>query len=213
MAATSTGFKVLRYLLIALLFLIVIFGNGISIAIYSDTLINPWIVPVVATAVAGASAWPFRRKWRFITGMGDIVNSLVHTAVVATLLTFGFYFTNYHFADFKASVHEEAIISARFTETRYKSRRVRRNVYSHGEPYKVYFIELTLPDGRTKNHSVTQSRYRNVRKGQVYHIDVAKGLWGVPVIKLQEPVTTQNRASRLKSSTRYQTDSDTNNLK
>lgn len=59
--------EVLRYFLIGILIMAVMTFIGGSMAIYSDTLVNPWF-PIVGAGAAAVACAPFcMRWWKFVT--------------------------------------------------------------------------------------------------------------------------------------------------
>ncbi len=174
-------FKGLRVGLIVFLFIIFVGG---TIGFHENTIVEWWMplsVCGVLSVVSGCVLW---RVWCQLTGSGRfLLNFLCQTAFAWALLLFGFYLTNYCFAR-EASKHvEEVTVERVYSKTRYHSRRVGRGRYVRGEPYKVYYMEVTLADGRLKELSVNSDESRRLHKGTVLSLTLERGLWGVPVIK------------------------------
>ena len=98
-----------------------------------------------------------------------------------------FYTLNYYFAD-STSIHiVQGIVENKYYEIHHQSKRIGRRSYGQGAPYKVYLMDLTIPElNRTKSIRISYSRYRHLHKGDTLRLDVAKGLFGVPVIKKNE---------------------------
>ena len=66
---------------------------------------------------------------------------------------------NYFCRDTSRTVTVRAEIVRVYSETRYRSKRVARNRYTRGEPYKVYFMDARLSDGRECKRSISIQRY------------------------------------------------------
>lgn len=94
----------------------------------------------------------------------------------------GFYTLNYHFSDNSTRLKYEAPVIRKFSQERLRNKRVGRRVYC-SEKYKVYFIEIELPDGKTKKIEKSLGEYMKIKKGRKISIYEEKGLWGIKVIK------------------------------
>ncbi len=70
-----------------------------------------------------------------------------------------------------------------YTETHHRSKRVGRNRYVKGEPYKVYYMEVSLPGGWRKPIHLDRARYSATHLGDTIAIPVGRGLFGLSVIK------------------------------
>ena len=91
---------------------------------------------------------------------------------------------NYLCAD-KASQHEvRAEITGKWQKkhTRYRHVGRRHHAIPQGS-YNTYHIKLEFPDGRTKEMSVSLSEYNRARTGRFRTLEVADGLFWMPVIK------------------------------
>ena len=90
-----------------------------------------------------------------------------------------------------------------FSKTRHRTRRVGRNRMAPGEPYKVYYLDLRLPDGRLKEMSATLGQYNRRHKGDTVALPVERGLFGVPVIKRRGRKTEVPRPNRYREHRPY----------
>lgn len=153
-------------------------------AIYSNTIVKPWIPITGAAIIASVSVPPCAKWWKFVTqSRSPWVNGLCHVLFTGSLLIFAFYFCNFHFAK-HATIHtEQAVIERLYSETHYKTKRISRRTYGRGEPYQQYYMEVRLEDGRTKNLSVKFDDYRKLKKLDTVQLKMERGLWGIPVIR------------------------------
>ncbi|MCM1093109.1 MAG: hypothetical protein NC421_04065 [Lachnospiraceae bacterium] len=157
---------------------------GAIAALSSATLISPWFPIGTAFAFAAITGTAFAPKWEKFTSSGKfILNYLCHLVAVTGILSALFYIPNYVFADASTSHTVKAVVERRYTETRYKSKRIRRNVYGKGEPYKVYYMELRFENGMKKARHLNQQKYNRIRKGDTITVDISQGAFHVPVIK------------------------------
>ena len=176
--------EVLRYFLIGILIMAVMTFIGGSMAIYSDTLVNPWF-PIVGAGAAAVACAPFcMRWWKFVTQCHQAwFNGLCHVMFTGSLLLFAFYFCNSYFASHDTAHMERVAIERRFRETHYKTKRISRRTYGRGEPYQQYYIEVRFEDGRTKKLSVKFDTYRRLKSQDTIQLKMERGLWGLPVIR------------------------------
>ena len=125
-------------------------------------------------------------------------NARIRTAITALLIfscmTCGFYAINYFGADDTGLIHTQAPVISKYSQKRHHSRRVGRNRYIPGQEYYVYYIALSLPNGKEKHQQVSAGQYINIRKGQKMSVDIQSGLFGVPVLKnLRIPSTPSTK--------------------
>lgn len=148
------------------------------------TLIEPWKPLSVSAALALASVLPLRDKWKRIAGTTkNVVNYVIHAFVVTVALAAIFYSVNYWAADDESLSREEVTVVRKYTETRYRSKRIRCNVYGRGEPYTVYFIDVRFANGMVKSRELTNKSYRTVGTGQTITLGLESGFFSIPVIK------------------------------
>ncbi len=164
--------------------LIIILGLGAIIGLSSLTMTSPWFPIGTAVAFAAITGSVLADKWEWLTGSRRfILNYICHLAVVSILMAAAFYVVNYAFADAESSHTVKAVVERRYSETRYKTRRIRRNVYGNGEPYKVYYMELRFDNGMKKSRLIPLSKFNRVRKGDTINVNIAQGAFHIPVIK------------------------------
>lgn len=174
-----------------------ILGYGAIATLSGRTLIRLWIPIAAALAIAAIpSAW-LLPAWRWLTGLSNNALCLVCHAVAAVgILAGAAYVCNYAFPD-TSTLHEvDATVAARRTEVRHKSKRVSRRVYTQGEPYTVYYIDLRLPGGDAVSLGVQKSRYSRIRVGDTLQLPVERGLLGIPVVRPADLYPESPRAGR-----------------
>lgn len=181
--ASSNTKTVLRWLLLGFGVAFLIFLAGGVFFILDCTVVNPWLlfgIIGVMAVISGGAAWPL---WSKLTSTRKFyVNFPVHVIVFTIVAAAIFLFTNYFAADYTVYPPEKASIERVYWEQRYRTRRVSRRTYVRGAPYKVYFLDIALPDGAVKKVSVTKSKYDRAHKGDSVEIKIGKGFLGCRVI-------------------------------
>lgn len=164
--------------------LVIILSIGVIIGLSSLTMTSPWFPIGASAAFAAITGTVLADKWEWLTKTNRfILNYLCHLAAVTILMAAAFYIINYAFAD-KESIHTvKATVERRYSETRHKTRRLRRNVYVNGEPYKVYYMELRFENGMKKSRSISLAKFNRIRKGDTINVKIAQGAFHIPVIK------------------------------
>ncbi len=84
--------------------------------------------------------------------------------------------------DFSSLPEVKAEVVDKYSETHYRSRRVGRNRYTRGEPYKVYKVQFRLDNGSLRTFQLPLSRYNKLRIGSAATLHQGPGALGVPVI-------------------------------
>lgn len=145
------------------------------------TLVDTWIVVVVSAVIAivpvlrllrrGDDGWVW---YLFKVAGGWFAGSMLVMCVIMAL--------NYHLADAGTLHGEQVTVESRYTETRYRKRRVGRRYVGQGTPYNVYRVTVRFESGAVKEFSVPQGRYNRARSGNRFTVDVADGLFGMPVL-------------------------------
>lgn len=149
--------------------LAVIIFYGTALTLFGMTLVRPvWIVgaSVVLAAVTAVAFW---QKWEALTRTGSVALNVACHLVAATGLFMAVILgINYFGRHASESVPVRAAIVKVYSETRYRSKRVSRNRYTRGEPYKVYFMDVQLPDGSQRKRSISLRFYnRYARSGHL----------------------------------------------
>lgn len=173
--------ETIKYVLAA--FLIFAIG-GAAWYFFSKTLTDWWIpliAAVVTAAISGIWLW---KLWPSVSCTnGRTANYICHLAGGTLLFSFLILGGNYIFADSSSAHSVKAVVQNKYSEKHYHQRRVRKGVYVNGSPYYEYKIVLQMPDGRKKTRTVTLSRYNRIRTGSTIRLEVARGLFGMPVIR------------------------------
>lgn len=101
---------------------------------------------------------------------------------------------NFFDRDTTDSVTVRAEVVRVYSETRHRTKRVARNRYTRGEPYKVYYMDVRLPDGQERKRSISLERYnrfarsnhRRRQRPDSVDLHLTKGALGLTVIE-REP--------------------------
>lgn len=175
----STG----RYVAAIILLLLTIGFYGAAVGLQSLTIGSPLWPVTVCIVLSLLTGWFIWRPFSRLSGVTSrIVNALLAAVAACGLYLFAFYGINMLTARNTAPHSVEVRIEKLYTETRYHSKRVRRNRYTRGEPYQVYFMQVGLPDGRSKKLSLTVDEYRRYQRRDTLNISVSRGLFGMDVI-------------------------------
>lgn len=154
-----------------------------AVALVPRTLIE-WKIPfggaALVSAVVGAFSW---KIWRwFTTSPRFIWNFIVAVTAFTGVFTALFYIVNYTNADTLTRHEEKAEVERVYTKVRHHTRRVGRNRYVQGDPYNVFFMQVKMSNGMSKELEIPYDRFRRIRTGSMVSLPVAKGCFGVPVI-------------------------------
>lgn len=194
----------MRYVWISLLVLTMLALSGWTAALYSDAVIDWWLVPAAALAVGLATGLHMWRIWRRVTGSQTMaLNYVCHAVVTGVTLSFLFFFVNDAFSDRATEHTERGVVAAHFREKRHRTRRVGRRYVASGEKYYVYRLEVRLPSADPKIISVTYDRYRNVRDGDSVSVPVRKGWLGVTLLDVDSMKFQTHPKVRKKSRLKY----------
>lgn len=186
MTSKTKSIDVKRSLLLVVVVLIAIVLGGMIVAFQGITIGNVWIIAAGALAIGLFSSMTLWRAWAVITGSRKFwVNYAVSVAMDILVLMNIYYGLNYLLTE-KESRREPAVVERLYSETHHKSRRVGRNRYVQGEPYKVYRTEVRFMSGKKKELSMPFARWRRLHKGDTLHFNVSKGGLGMPVIHRDE---------------------------
>lgn len=171
---------------------VVIIFYGIAITLLGMTIIRPvWII-AVSIAFAVLTALVFWRKWRFITeSCNTIINVICHLIATTGLFMALILGVNYFKRDTSETETVHAEIIKIYSETRHRTKRVARNRYTRGEPYKVYFMDVRLPDGQKHKRSISLKSYnqyaysshRHRERPDSVNLLLTKGALGMTIIE------------------------------
>ena len=169
------------------LIIMAILGVGLAIVAiyYYAVTVVAWRLPFAAGAVAGLAAMFGLRGLRaMLVGVYGAVAAWVALFVFglcagSALLLWG----NSAFAD-PGSVHQEmATVESKYSEERQSGRYVRGRYVRSGRKYRTYHIRLRFDDGSLKDVQVQLAEYNRIRTGSKREYTLAKGAFGLPVIK------------------------------
>lgn len=168
---------------------------GISAVIQRNTIIEWWKPAAACLPAACALALLLRKAMPRVTRSD---NSLVNFAAAAALsfsvILGSFYALNFYNSRPDTVTTQNALITGKYSEEHYRTKRISRNRTTRGEKYYVYGIIATLPDGKTKKIEVSVGQYAQLRRGQKLELKIEQGYFGVPVIKnLKFPARTSRR--------------------
>ena len=80
--------------------------------------------------------------------------------------------------------HQEmATVESKYSEERQSGRYVRGRYVRSGRKYRTYHIKLRFDDGSLKDVQVQLAEYNRIRTGSKREYTLAKGAFGLPVIK------------------------------
>lgn len=161
----------LRIILIITVSMAVIIFYGATLALFGMTLVRPLWVVVGAVVFAAASCLAFGRKWAGLTGTRNVVINVICNLVAVSGLAMALFLGVNYFGRNKAeTVNVRGEVMRVYAETHYRTKRVARNRYTRGEPYKVYYMDVRLPDGRERKREISLKRYnRYARSSYICH--------------------------------------------
>lgn len=177
------GKTILRYLLVVVVTVLTLAIYGLVINLAGRTLCAWWPVALTAVAAGAAMSGLTSRFWMWLFDLWykwvGIVCGIIFVTGAAML---SFYGVNAWVGDDIAVV--DTRVERKYYQTRYHSRRVGRRTYARGTPYKVYMVDVSLPDGRQVTMTVGLERYNRLRKGAQMPVEVTHGFFGADVVDL-----------------------------
>lgn len=165
---------------------LVITGIAISVTITQHTIFNLGLFFGLVFMASAASAIPACRLWQKITGWeGMVWNGLLHVVVLSALLSGVILSVNYFCASDGNFARERVIVENKYRKTEYQSRRISRRVYTRGNPYYVYEVELRFlkPEfaARNKTVRIPKKQYDALRLGDTATVSLGRGALSMPV--------------------------------
>lgn len=148
------------------------------------TLIDWWRPTAACLLAAVPVAWMLRRPMCRLLGSGRMwAGALAALVMTASLLTGAFYSLNFFGSD--GTTRHECTVSVvkKFTERRYRTRRLNRHTSVRGEPYTVYRAKVRMPDGRLTTIDVSAGEFARMSTRRPMTMMLERGLLGVSVIK------------------------------
>lgn len=184
--ASSTTKSVLRWLAFGSGIALLMIAAGLTVTLSHHTMFNPWMLFSLIFLGSAVSAIPAARLWRTITGWESVVwNALLHIVALSALLSAVILSVNYFCARNENFISEKVIVEEKIRKTEYTSRRISRRVYTRGNPYYVYEVELRFlsPDfaGKDKTVRISKKLYDSVRRGDTATVSLGHGALGMPV--------------------------------
>ncbi|MDE6097966.1 MAG: hypothetical protein K2L80_09780 [Muribaculaceae bacterium] len=179
------GKNIIHWITAGLFVFLFMFAIGALMYTLEHTFVNCYVWFAVMALLGMVSSLPCVRFWQWVTGIsGRFLCCVFHTLFFTVFVSGMLLGLNFVLADTECLPVVEAEVAAKYSETRYRSRRVGRNRYVKGEPYKVYKVEFVLDDGRSKKFQVPLSRYNRLRQGSVAELHMGGGALGIPIIAL-----------------------------
>lgn len=163
---------------IGALIIIVIFSWAASMDCYSDFCGDARWPMGISMAFALLSGLVWYKLWRYFTDTHHFfVNYFMNFFVVVSVMQAILLLANSSLPPRK-STEFDAGIERLYSEVHYKARRVAKNLYTKGAPYKVYKAQIHLPDGREKCIELPYSEYKILVKGDSILIKINVGALG-----------------------------------
>lgn len=170
---------------VAIVVLVVVWllAGGLAMALYSRTLVELWI-PVATCSVlsllSGVWLW---KPWQRLTDSESMLPNFICHFFFSLVIFLGFFFAANRFLASGPDYEERVRVERKYSEKKYRSRRVGRNRYARGEAYYEYYAEIRLGDGRTKQLKLPLATYNNTRSGSTMTLHLRRGFFGLPVIE------------------------------
>lgn len=138
---------------------------GVAAWLFGMTLVEVWKVLACGAAVALLTLIPLRR------GRGAVwcVAYIILVAGLMADLTLG---VNYWLRDEQGSTDVICEVVGLYSETRTRTRRINRRIVGRGEPYRVYYMDVRMPDGSVRKRQLTLSRYNRMSRRRVSKVKV-----------------------------------------
>lgn len=198
----------LRWLALGFGVALLMIAGELTLTMLHHTMLNMGLFLSVVFFVAAATALPAAPLWGKLTGWSSMAaNALVHAVALFLVLSALVLSVNYFAADKEGFSTELALIESRVRKTEYKSRRVSRRVYTRGEPYYVYELELRFADpgysACSKRVRVPKRQYDALRQGDTVSVAVGRGALGMPVFDDSTIAPLHPRSSSRKASRRH----------
>lgn len=176
-----------RLVIGSVLFALLLTSLAGCVYLLRDTLTAWWKPLLVVWFVATALYLPLRRPWSRLLHTENLAAGIVcHLLVALPVLLCAALLVNYLGSRGGDSQTVMLKVERVYNKTHYRSKRVSRRVYTRGAPYKVYYIEAAMPDGKNREFQVTHKTYKTINKGDTALVEFRKGLLGMPVIDHRE---------------------------
>lgn len=170
--------KVLRFLIVALAFLLA----GIGCVVYERTLAPVWI-PLGIGLTAAIITFPLYRRWRWLTTVERKgMNALCHLVCVGILGSSLFLLENCRFAHPASTEEVKVTVLEKLIKKREKRRRIGRNRYVRDGVREEYYLKVAFDNGTIKTLHVSIATYNKARKDKPKTLTLQQGCFGLPVI-------------------------------
>lgn len=156
------------FIVITVLVAVILFYvSGFSLL--SFTIVNPIKVFGISFALAILSSFPLFLWFRNHSESRYLWISMIIFLIVAC----GFFFTTILSLNYFLSNNDSTIVKTKiekiYSENRQKQRRVRNRYIASGETYKVYYILLDFPDGKTRKYPLSLEHYNKYISLSLHH--------------------------------------------
>lgn len=165
-------------------FIIVAAGLGLACALQRNTLVEWWKPAAICFVPSCAIGFVLSRVVRAASGIDkSYINIAAGILLAFSILMGGFYSLNYYKSKPDTTTVCEAVVAKKYTEDRYRTKRISRNRTTRGEKYKAYCVDIQLPGGWMKHFELSAGEYTRIHKGQKFALHVEDGFFGIPVIR------------------------------
>lgn len=198
--------EIFRYIAGALIPIVSIMTALFGIMMLQFTIV-PRILWFVIISLLTLATTPLLIKfWTWLIKSNTIpLIIILNYLAIFPCLSFAALSVNYISAARQVEDVKEATVSKVFQETRYRTKRVSRRVYTRGAPYKVFRISFSPIDynNRILSADVPKKLYDTASRGDTLIVPAAKGALGCEVfftnkIKLKHPKNHKHRCSNIR---------------
>ncbi|MDE6297053.1 MAG: hypothetical protein K2L89_04325 [Muribaculaceae bacterium] len=180
-------FTIARTIALVILVFILIGSLGAYIGFASITMIKWWIPLLFSGVIALATGTVLWRKWQILTEIDSFaINFISHLIFASIFLTGLLYTLNYIGSACSTPYTEKAMVTEKYREKHYQSRRVGRNRYVRGNPYYEYYIEVRFNNGKDKKIQLPYKTYNLIKSGKEINLSISKGWLGAGVLHISD---------------------------
>lgn len=183
---TGTKSDTWRIIGIITVALTVVMLYGLAMALFSMTMVGLGKIASISIVIAFATGIPMSSKWHRLTLCRyKAINFLCHVVAATAMSAAIILSTNYFLRNEELTRSETAPVERIYNETRYHRKRISRKVYTRGEPYKVYFMEVRLPDDTLKNLQISLQSYNRLKaqKTRTTILKMTPGALGMTIVR------------------------------
>lgn len=168
-----------------------------SLLAFSHTLSSLTIIVVVSIIIGIASYLPLKRMWDWLLNWRNRAVSILLNIILTVPLSFCLLLL-LNSSKIKEKISEKGVVTRLYTKTRHQTKRVGRNHYVQGQPYKVYFMDVEFEDKNSKSIEINHGKYKKVSKGDTLGFVINKGLLGIRFFDINEVSYPQKSTSQKK---------------